>query len=103
MRATSTVPASFLRANDGPSLISLWYAYNAAWQQLRERSEWIELGISTPQLDAQSYGDNLDRLMGYASEEPGVLAVAGQQDALALTVFDGDDWDPRLLVVDGQR
>jgi hypothetical protein len=89
------------RGIGGGAFVTLWYAYDSAWQQLRERSEWIEMGIGTPQLDAHSYGEDLDQLVRYVSEESGVLAVAPQQLPLALTVEDREHRDPRLLVVGG--
>lgn len=75
-------------ALSGGATLTLWYAYTNAWKGLRERSNWIELGLSTPQID-MSLG-----LDGDAAEfiqcitESGVLSTAAKQPALALSVID---------------
>jgi hypothetical protein len=78
--------------------LTLWYAYTDAWKRVRERSNWIEMGLSTPQIDMSL------RLDGDAAEliqritESGVLSAAAEQPALALSVID-DHNDQRLSFV----
>jgi hypothetical protein len=51
----------------------LWYAYDDPWQQLRERSSWIELGFCTPQIDAAGDGRDPSALIAYLEKQSGVL------------------------------
>jgi hypothetical protein len=82
----------------GGAGVSFWYGYGDAWKRLRERSDWIEMGISTPHIDACSDGRNLSTLVRFVEETSGVLDAAAEDGALALVMVDGDG-DERLLVV----
>jgi hypothetical protein len=82
----------------GGAGVSFWYGYDAAWQRLRERSDWIEMGISTPQIDAFNDGRDPGKLIRYVEEASGVLGAAAEHRALALLVVDGAG-DEQLLVV----
>lgn len=81
----------------GGAGISFWYGYDAAWQQLRETSDWIEMGYSTPQIDEFDGGRDPGGLIRYV-EGSGVLAAAADQPALALLMLDHEG-DERMLVV----
>jgi hypothetical protein len=81
----------------GGAAVTLWYGYDRAWRELRERSDWIEMGASTPQLDAFARGDPAP-LIQYVEADSGVLEAAARQRALALVAFDGEG-DERLRVV----
>jgi hypothetical protein len=85
------------RRISGGAAVTFWYEYGPAWQRLRERSSWIELGISTPQLDAIGDGRDPVELVRYVEEDAGVLTVADDK-ALALT-FGGVDDDEEVVVI----
>jgi hypothetical protein len=82
----------------GGAGVSFWYGYDPAWQRLRERSDWIEMGVGTPQIDAFSDGRDPGKLIRYVEETSGVLHAAAERRALALVVVDGAG-DEQLLVV----
>jgi hypothetical protein len=88
---------------EGGARLLYWYEYNAPWKRLRDRSEWIEMGIGTPQVDASSCGrgPELNRLARYIEMDSGVLPITAEQRALALVVIDpaGDN----LLTFEGTR
>lgn len=76
----------------GGAGVVFWYAYNTNWQRLRERSDWIEMGFGTPQIDESNLSRSRAELIDYIDGESGVLETAAQQPALALVVGDaGDD------------
>ena len=85
----------------GGANVSFWYGYDRAWQRLRQRSDWIEMGVSTPQIDAISSGRDPGRLIRYV-EACGVLEAAAEQRALALVVLDGEG-DEQLVVLGERR
>jgi hypothetical protein len=82
----------------GGAGVSFWYGYDAGWERLRKRSDWIEMGISTPQIDAFSDGSDPGKLIRHVEETSGVLGAAAEHSARVLVVVDGDG-DEQLLVV----
>ena len=97
-----TGPISRARISGGASA-SFWYAYDAAWQRLRERSDWLELGYSTPQIDAFAPGPDPTNLIRYIEDESELLEVTALQPALALIVVDGDGDELLVAGSDAQR
>jgi hypothetical protein len=87
----------------GGASVSFWYGYDAAWQRLRERSDWIEMGAGTPQLDAFSDGRDPDKLIRYVEEKSGVLETAAGEQALALVAGDHEGAEQWLVVGDRPR
>jgi hypothetical protein len=86
----------------GGAGVSLWYGYDVAWQRLRERSDWIEMGAGTPQIDEFSDGRDPGKLTRYVEEESGLLDAAAEHRALALSVVDGQG-DEQLFVLGSER
>jgi hypothetical protein len=82
----------------GGAGVSFWYDYDAAWERLRERSDWIEMGISTPQIDAFTDGRDPGTLIRYVEDASGVLGAAAEHRALALVIVDSDG-DEQLHVI----
>jgi hypothetical protein len=85
------------RVIGGGGGLAFWYEYGPSWRSLRERASWIELGYSTPQLDASSFGSDAESLIRYVEQESGVLSAATER-ALAFE-FGGRDDDEELVVV----
>jgi hypothetical protein len=86
----------------GGASVSFWYGYDHAWQRLRERSDWIEMGVSTPQIDAFAGGPDPGELVRYVEQTSGVLDAAAETRAQALALIDGEG-DEQLLVVRAER
>jgi hypothetical protein len=82
------------RALSGGATVTFWYPYGDAWRRLRERSSWIEMGLSTPQIDLSSPSNGGVADLIQRITVSGVLDAAARQPALALTVDDvqHDHW-----------
>jgi hypothetical protein len=76
---------------DGGAGLSLWYANNQDWDVLRQSPGWIEMGDSTPNVDALGDGSDPERLIAWL-EASALFEVALSQPTLALVfVDDGPD------------
>lgn len=98
MRFENVIDPRHPGALSGGATLSVWYAYDEVWKRLRERSNWIEMGLSTPQIDLSPPLNGGSAELVQLITESGVVGAAAEQPALALSVFD-DQADQRLSVV----
>ena len=78
--------------------VTLWYADGEPWEALPGMPGWIDLGPSTPNVDAFARGDDVEWFTEWISASP-VLAVASHEAALAAALSDGVS-DPLIVVAD---
>ena len=84
----------------GGATVSSWYGYDRAWQRLRGRSDWIEMGASTPQIDAFSDARDPGGLIRYVEDTSGVLDAAAVEDpGQLLRLLDRDGADEHGLTL----
>ncbi len=91
-----TGPAGRVGLDGGASLV-LWYDWGSAWEDLRRRSDWNGLGVSTPEIDAFADGRRVESLIDFIETRSGVLELAAEEPARALVLV-GDD-PPDLVVL----
>ena len=81
----------------GGAAISLWYASGPIWETVRDATnEWIDLGLSTPHIDAFGDGGDLAAFMDRL-ERSAAFTTAWRQRALALRV-DLDERDDIVVL-----
>jgi hypothetical protein len=72
---------------EGRAGLSLWYERNQDWEGLRHSPGWIEMGISTPNIDASGNGKDAERLIAWL-EAAALFEVALRRRTLALVFVD---------------
>jgi hypothetical protein len=79
---------------DGGASLVLWYDWGPAWEDLRARSDWNGLGVSTPEIDAFADGCRVESLIDFVETRSGVVELTAQQPARALVLVGDDppDW-----------
>jgi hypothetical protein len=75
--------------------MSLWYAASRAWEALSTSPGWIDMGLSTPNVDAFGDGRDPEGLITWL-EESALFQVALAQPVLALVFIDDG---PEELVI----
>ena len=84
VRRTSPTATATL---DGGAGLALWYAHNQDWEGLRRSPGWIEMGPSTPNIDASGSGSDPERLIAWL-EASALFEVASRQQTLSLVFAD---------------
>jgi hypothetical protein len=80
--------------------VTLWYGAGPAWEPMRERPDWIDSGVSTPNFDWAADGRDPASLTTALERSP-IFEIASRERVLALTIAwrDGNADGPDELVV----
>ncbi len=76
--------------------VTLWYADGEHWDALQETPGWIDMGASTPNIDAFARGENVEWFTTWIRASP-VYAIASREAALAAALSDSAS-DPLVVV-----